>query len=479
MGIFLSPQWSTPDLSLAIAEPLLKEALPGTGCFNRIFFKFLPLLIGSGLTFFLILLPCAHGGHRAHLAIQQPANAAAVMTGKRRTLQSSPRPSKARGPPRRTDPYFTMIDSISPWVGSLGRYPAQHKQLLAAHTKSVREKVTSTRFAKPDVPIPAPAPQTGWLQELSNRVSGKTNFTSSLRISQQLRQTRSAARGSHMQFLEDITAAHTRSVREKVTSASFAKSASAPDQRLQTRKRYDSSGKKTVFGAAAACAAPRRNAKACSSLGVASSLPRASDSLPERLRSRRTPALDGLDSLAAFVGVVGGRAKINEIQREQTESQKASGTPALKKVGEVINSVSQEQWAKLLLYMLIDLGADAEFLPMLNDLPDGTCSPVEAFMLARLFGSNFISSLVDTVLEAGHVHGSEIVDCFIESNQNQVGLAGEVFPYVDSWTSAWVIEAFLLKEVAWSPAMNSSAPLLSPPRQAVSNNGQQLGFMAR
>merc|ERR1711953_943643 len=88
-------------------------------------------------------------------------------------------------------------------------------------------------------------------------------------------------------------------------------------------------------------------------------------------------------------------------------------------MGDLIGSVTPDQWQKLLFCILIDLGGDASYLlPFLGEIGDGVYAPVEALLLNRLFGSNFISL---------------------------IGLVEEGLPFTDWFptaTFAWVVETF-------------------------------------
>eukprot|EP00747_Dinoflagellata_sp_TGD_P191214 gnl/TRDRNA2_/TRDRNA2_54292_c0_seq1.p1 gnl/TRDRNA2_/TRDRNA2_54292_c0~~gnl/TRDRNA2_/TRDRNA2_54292_c0_seq1.p1 ORF type:complete len:335 (-),score=43.14 gnl/TRDRNA2_/TRDRNA2_54292_c0_seq1:279-1283(-) len=185
-------------------------------------------------------------------------------------------------------------------------------------------------------------------------------------------------------------------------------------------------GGATLWCAVSAYSHPRRSTRACALIGFDAfgSLPRISQLLPESQRQAWGPVADNLGSLAGFVIIIVINAKINDFRREQEMKAfaavgKAVANKTVEATTSAVQSVSSDQWQKLVLCILVDIGGDASFLlPGLGELSDVAYAPLEGFLLSKLFGSSAISG---------------------------IGFVEEALPFTDeipTATLAWVVETF-------------------------------------
>jgi len=104
-------------------------------------------------------------------------------------------------------------------------------------------------------------------------------------------------------------------------------------------------------------------------------------------------AIVGLQALVGFVTIYVINEKINEFRQEKKALEEAGNT-AVSKTEVTIDSVTTEQWQKLSLCILLDLGGSSSFLiPVLGEFTDAAYAPFEALLLLQFFKSGFVSSI--------------------------------------------------------------------------------------
>ncbi|XRB07895.1 hypothetical protein NFJ02_33g84460 [Pycnococcus provasolii] len=117
--------------------------------------------------------------------------------------------------------------------------------------------------------------------------------------------------------------------------------------------------------------------------------------IPGAIQTEINNDFGGLAPLVSLVLFVYVNGQIQKFRREQEEkAMKAAGEAMSEAAKETVEGITQEQWAKLALCVLIDLAGDSSFLlPGLGELSDGVYAPIEAFALNSLFSSGALGGI--------------------------------------------------------------------------------------
>ena len=117
--------------------------------------------------------------------------------------------------------------------------------------------------------------------------------------------------------------------------------------------------------------------------------------IPGAIQTEINNDFGGLAPLVTLVLFVYVNGQIQKFRREQEEkAMKAAGEAMSEAAKETVEGITQEQWAKLALCVLIDLAGDSSFLlPGLGELSDGVYAPIEAFALNSLFSSGALGGI--------------------------------------------------------------------------------------